>query len=306
MFQKLLVPLDGTPQAAVALPLAGALARATGAELLLVRVVPRGSHTDRETAGAVEYLDRVAAELRGDHLTVHVHATVAQDGVEASLVREVGVYGADAVVMATHGRAGVARAVLGSVAAHVLTHTAVPIVLLRPGKRRVTQLRKLLVPVDGTPGSAAALSTAWALASATRSRVVLVEVVTPVVPFLSSAELLPVWEEETQARATSYVLGLASALARAGVEAEGQTAIGLAGPTIVSTAERVDADLIVMSTRALTGAARALLGSTADEVVRTAALPVLLVHQAAPGAKEPPASQWAVQPPSITSAWPLT
>ena len=210
MFQKLLVPLDGTPYAAAALPLARGLAHEIGAEIVLVRVVPTGRAREAEVAAAAEYLDRIAAELRADELTVQT--AVSRGDAKLALVGDVGLYGADLVTMATHGRTGAARVVLRSVAEHLLTRTPVPMLVLTPGSRRVTHLRTLLVPVDGTPGSAAALTTAQALASTMGSRIVLVEVVTPAAPFLATAELLPVWEAETRSRASAYVAGLARAL----------------------------------------------------------------------------------------------
>ena len=80
----------------------------------------------------------------------------------------------------------------------------------------------------------------------------------------------------------------------ANIEAEGEARQEpLAAETIVARATAAEADLIVMSTRALTGPARALLGSTADAVVRLAHCPVLLIHRdddAAPSEYEPDTS----------------
>jgi len=73
----------------------------------------------------------------------------------------------------------------------------------------------------------------------------------------------PVWEAEDEARQAPNV-----------------------AETIVAVAEEGAADLIVMSTQALTGAARALLGSVADAVVRSAHCPVLVVHRAELGTDE--------------------
>jgi nucleotide-binding universal stress UspA family protein len=74
---------------------------------------------------------------------------------------------ADLIITRTHARAGLGRAVLGSVTERVLSVSGVPVLLLRPGRRRVTYVRTLLVPIDGSPGGAVALGTAIGLAQAT-------------------------------------------------------------------------------------------------------------------------------------------
>jgi nucleotide-binding universal stress UspA family protein len=89
----------------------------------------------------------------------------------------------------------------------------------------------------------------------------------------------PAWDDEALAAARGYVERLAARLQQAGISAEGRALLGRTGETIVDTADAVGADLIVMSTHALTGPARTILGSTADEVVRTARRPVLLLRR---------------------------
>jgi nucleotide-binding universal stress UspA family protein len=74
-------------------------------------------------------------------------------------------------------------AVLGSVAERVVAASPVPVLLLRPGGRAMTALRTILVPVDGSPGGALALASAIALAEAANARLVLVQVVVPVLAY---------------------------------------------------------------------------------------------------------------------------
>jgi nucleotide-binding universal stress UspA family protein len=92
----------------------------------------------------------------------------------------------------------------------------------------------------------------------------------------------PAWDEETLASAETYVAALVKRLQSAGLVASGEArmAADVAG-NICSVAQQETADLIVMSTQALTGPARALLGSVADAVVRTAHCPVVLIHRTA-------------------------
>ncbi|HZS00410.1 MAG TPA: universal stress protein [Chloroflexota bacterium] len=286
MFKKLLVPLDGSSRSAVALPLARTLAKATGGEIVLVRVIPDDllGADPVVRAEAENSLAQIAKELAG--AGVHV-TTIVQAGANpaADITATVRRQGADLVVMATHGRTGLRRAVLGSVAERVLAESPVPVAVLRPGGHRVTHVTTLLVPVDGSPGASVALGLAVPLARTARARIVLLDVVGSVLQYagLMAAGMAPVapdpaWDDEALAAARSYVEGLSARLRKAGIEAEGRAVLGRAGATIVETANDVGADLIVMSTHALTGPARALLGSTADEVVREARRPVLLIR----------------------------
>jgi nucleotide-binding universal stress UspA family protein len=295
VFQKLLVPLDGTAESAVALPLARLVAAATGAELRLLRVIhPHGDNArEADTAEARRSLERIREELEPSGLSVE--STVRQSGSPgAEIEQEAKRWGADLIVMATHGRSGLRRAVLGSVAEHVLTHSSRPLLLVRPGGHRVTQLTTLLVPVDGSPGAALALGTAVPLAQATSARLVLLQVVVPAAAYMvqdvtgmSSVMLDPAWDEEALAGAQQYVSGLTTRLQGIGVVAEGRAVLGTMAETlmgrvttpIVDAADDVAADIVVMSTHALTGPVRTVVGSTADEVVRNARRPVLLVRQ---------------------------
>jgi len=281
VFKKLLVPLDGTAQSAVALPLARTIARATGAAVILVQVVPPemvGAGVAARTARKT--LPNVAYELGAGDLRVAavVREAAAPSDAILEVVRE---RGADLVIMATHGRGGVARALHGSVAQRILAESPVPVLLLRPGGHRVTRIQRLLVPVDGTPQAALALGLAVPFAKAMGAQITILQVVPPRAQFaaLEGEVIELVWDEDALAHAQQYVRGLAAPLQRAGLLVEGRAVLGRPSEAIVRTAAEVEADVIVMSTRARTGPARAVLGSTADEVVRHADRPVLLVRQ---------------------------
>jgi nucleotide-binding universal stress UspA family protein len=302
MFERILVPLDGTPEAAVALAPALALAKATGAKLRLVRVTELPTGPEAEAAS--ENLTRVAAEIEGSGQPVDA---VLRDGDPAGeIAAEAGEGGAGLVVMATHGRAGLGRAVLGSVAAGVLAQSPAPVVLLRPGGRKTTGVRALLVPVDGSPGGAVALGAALALARATGAALHVLEVVVPVPLYagyptdgVPPVYVDPSWDAEALQSARGYVEALAAKVRHHGVRAEGRAVLGQVTPRILAAAEEVDADLVVMSTHALQGPARAILGSVADAVVRAARRPVFLVRRDAPvPAPQPPRRRRRRAPPT--------
>src|SRR5579859_930513 len=143
MISCVLVPLDGSARAEQAIPVAAHIARASRARLLLVcaLVIPTTygiNYEGRllrwrvildETQAARDYLGTVAqsADLTG--LPVK---TVVKVGPPADVIRHAAQrLGADLVVMTSHGRTGLARVVMGSVAEHVVHHAAIPVLLVR-------------------------------------------------------------------------------------------------------------------------------------------------------------------------------
>src|SRR5689334_6211282 len=108
MFSHIVVPLDGSREANIAVPHACLMARVSGATVTLLRVVSSG----REVPKGQEFLHSVAREYGASNVTVDV---MARDGHPATIILdEVRQRGADLVVMRTHGRSGLSRAVLGS------------------------------------------------------------------------------------------------------------------------------------------------------------------------------------------------
>jgi nucleotide-binding universal stress UspA family protein len=283
MFQRILVPIDGTPQASAALPAARTLARATGASVVLVRVSKSASAAERATAEKATVA--VRDELAGSDLQVD---TLMRSGDAAEeIVAATQAASADLIVMATHGRTGLRRAFAGSVTERVLANSPVPVVVLKPGGKRMSALRSLLIPVDATAGGALALGAASGLARTASARVTVLEVVQPmpvwmygsVDAYAPAGYIDPAWEDDAASRSASYVNALSERLRAAGLQADGRSARGQVAATIESVADELDSDLIVMSTHALTGPARAVLGSVADEVVRNSRRPVLMVRR---------------------------
>jgi nucleotide-binding universal stress UspA family protein len=302
MFTRILVPLDGRDVGAVALTPALTVALATGASIRLLTVL-HGPPAPAERDAAETHLTYVAAGLIAKGAAADTTVRVGAPAEE--IVAAAAEAGADLIVMATHGRAGLTRAFLGSVAERVLASSPVPVLLVRPGGHGLEKLGTILVPVDGSPGGALALASAAALARSTRARIVLLQVVVPALAYqLLDATGLggglyfdPAWDEEALEGARRCVTGLASRLLAAGLAAEGQALIGDAVTpsasvvdAIIAGADRVAADAIVMSTHAHTGAARALLGSVADALVRSSQRPVLLVRRGGAEAAEPAAT----------------
>ncbi len=135
---KILVPLDGSPAAEAALPVAVELARASDASLLVLRVASlrfdqEPGPVDARLAPIHEaetYLQTVRERVGS--LGGRVATVIWQGSPAAAIVKAVRAYQADMVVMTTHGRTGLEREMFGSVAEAVLRGVTVPVLVVRP------------------------------------------------------------------------------------------------------------------------------------------------------------------------------
>jgi nucleotide-binding universal stress UspA family protein len=144
MFKHILVPVDGSDTAQAAVSKAAGLAQAFGSRVTAIYVIDPYPFTGLGSDlayGQAEYLTAAAAEAKES--TEAAHATLAQAGVSDEIrvveahnvwrgiidtAREVG---ADLIVMGSHGRRGLEKLVLGSVAQSVLTHAPLPVLIVR-------------------------------------------------------------------------------------------------------------------------------------------------------------------------------
>ncbi len=126
--QRIIVPLDGSRVAEEVLDHAMGMQRLLGAALHLVRVVASSGEAARR---ARDYLDATAAALSSRSARVQTHLIEAEAVSQAILAYAAQAPGA-MIAMSTHGYTGIARALLGSVAAGVLDNATVPVMLFRP------------------------------------------------------------------------------------------------------------------------------------------------------------------------------
>jgi nucleotide-binding universal stress UspA family protein len=301
--RKILVPLDGSPVAEQALPLAARVAAATGARLEMVTVhhpvsalalseVPLDPTTELDTtAGEAAYLtsraEGVPAQLR-----LETGTAILEGAVVPALATHVAEAGVDLVVMTTHGRGPVSRFWIGSVADALIRRLHVPILLIRPAEKGgpvpdVPPFQRILIPLDGSTGCLAAIEPAVALGHPVQTEYRLLRVVEPpVVPLAMSAPYPvapdPLVVDELDQQAREYLNEIAAEFEARGFRARTQVLVQ-PGPAsgILEVADRTGADLVAIATRAASGLERVLLGSVADKVVRGAHQPVLVVPPAA-------------------------
>jgi len=147
MFSTILVPLDGSPEAAMAVPLACELLAGSEPRLVLVRV--------EEDPAAVTEAERYLRTTATEHASsvAGIDTQVLRGSPAEQIVRAIACYGADAIVMATHARGEVGRLVLGSVADEVVAASSVPVGVVHPGTTRISPIKSILVPIDDATAS---------------------------------------------------------------------------------------------------------------------------------------------------------
>ena len=311
MQKTVLVPLDGSEVSEASLPWAVKLAQDRGLTLTLCRVADyphfgAGSWPeeamDFETYDQVLVAEREEAELYLNGVRKHladtgltVNTDVRHGSPSVALLDLADELSAAVIVIASHGRGGFKRFMLGSVAMQLVSHTSVPVFLVRattPDNRRAPDLNRLLVPLDGSVLAERALDVAREVAPA-GSTLVLVRVVPWPPSFVVEGDAERVLDAEATAYgvklATGYLDRVAAPLREAGLTVETQAIVsetkGAVSRHLAVAAAAWDVDAVVMSTHGRGGVTGWLLGSVADEVVRNVDRPVLLVSARALAAR---------------------
>ena len=294
--RSILVPLDGSSVAEQALPVAVAIAERGRCKIKLVLVhqplsgvEPGPAYTKLELAmekANRDYLRSVVARYR-DRLGRALSSAVLEGPVAATLARYARELSSDLLVMTTHGRGGIRRAWLGSVADQLIRTSEVPILVVRGHEQDQAppvSLGEILVPLDGSPLAEAVLDPVTALARLWDAEISLVQVVSPVIltsdpvlPFPSgySDQIMTMRREAAQ----DYIRDVAERLREAGVKASGVAVMGSGvAETLLDLARPEHVGLIATATHGRGGVRRLVLGSVADKLVRAAQVPVLVVR----------------------------
>lgn len=298
MFKTILVPLDRSSLAEQALGPATAIAQASNGELELV-LAHLASPSNATVSGAgdpaeVIYVRRIADEI-ARRTGVVVGSTVVAGMPVDVIGRQAHEIDADLIVMTSHGRTGLSRAWLGSVADGVVRNASVPVLMLRPSTehsatppgRPAPLFRRILVPVDGSVTASSIVSAAAAMARCSGAHLVLLRVVAPVpiyimdpqIPVYPTTVLDPEATKQAERDAREELTELATSAEREySVKIETLVAVSpVTGQAILDVARQQAVDLIAMTTHGR-GASRLIIGSVTDSVLRGSHVPLLLHH----------------------------
>jgi nucleotide-binding universal stress UspA family protein len=270
--RRLLVPLDGSALAEAILPITEALARGHDAEVLLVRVAVAADAVEAEA-----YLARLARTL-GERGLPAVRWRVEEGEAAAAIAAAARALGADLVTMTSHGRSGLGRLLVGSVARAVVEASPVPVLVVRgqpawwPG-----QSSRVLVPLDGSDLSSEILPVVERLGGPLDLIIHLVHVLEPM-PGRTAGESSVENDRwgRREAEAEAYLERYAARLESEGLRVQRAVREGVPAEVLSKYVEDEEIRLVAMTTRGRSGLGRVLVGSVAERVLDAVAVPVIL------------------------------
>jgi nucleotide-binding universal stress UspA family protein len=295
MFDKILVPLDGSQLAEKALPYATYLAKGAGGQVLLVRALETWAATIHDSVEKeLDLKPRAEAELAAASSKLASEGLAVEQFVypgEAAAIIELVATTHDVglIAMSTHGRSGFARWAYGSVAERVVRSSTRPILLVPAHSEAAwsgNAPASIMVPLDGSALAEEALEPAKRLARALGAGITLLQIVEPPNMALAGSGMgmgyyeafdMPAWIEE----ARPYAAGVARRLQEEGFSVSAETTSGYAAATIQQVAAARNMAAIVMASHGRSGLARLAMGSVAMGVVQRATTPVLIVRPVA-------------------------
>lgn len=279
MFKHLLVPLDGSPMAESALPVASALAAGAGAGITLLHVLeaspPASVHGQRHLTNrqeAEDYLRHAAEQVLPPGIPVqwHVHEQPVRH-VAASLAEHAQELDQDLVIMCAHGPKRLRDRFLGNLAQQLARRRPVPVLLLRTTEEKLETrtsklekkqpFRRVLACVDPSPAHEDALSVAAEVARLSRATTFLLTAV-PTSGTLRGKEaaagaLLPGAMREVldmrQSHAVAFLESQVERLRREGLDVSGRVARGDVAELVEQAAKDFRADLVAVGTHGATG-----------------------------------------------------
>jgi nucleotide-binding universal stress UspA family protein len=282
---KILIPLDGSTEAESVLPYLRDIALKFGSRVYILGV-GIGRKTRRVNRLIEDYINRTANKLHSDHIKaepVISYGVAAEKILDFTAEKEI-----DLIIMATHGRSGITRWWMGSVAEKVISEATASVLLIRSQRTGTMEAadklnfpHKILAPLDGSDIGESALPYAEAIAANSRASICLLQVISP--PGTAEANLLggPDWRKFVKAMhdaGESYLKGVAERLGGKNIKVAYEVATGDPADKIVEYAADKGVSMIAMSTHGRTGIARWVLGSVADKVLHGAKKPILLVR----------------------------
>lgn len=289
--QHILVPFDGSPLSAQAFSLALGLADQS-ATITVLHVEEQKNDSARSDLGPVAERLRSIAPGR----TIEM-ATVSGEPADA-IVAEADRLGADLIVMSTRGRGGLARLAFGSVTDQVVRRSHLSVAVIHSDNkvhdsatdeagREPHRFARIVLPLDGTDASGAALPVVAELAKRLSVPVLVISTIN-LVPLTSPSMVQDIGMamnvedvyEETRDSAEVWLSEASRRLTADGVQNSTEFLTGSAAYSIESLTK--SGDLIVMATHGRSGLDRVLSGSVSDQLIRSGAAPVLVVRANAP------------------------
>jgi len=296
MYEKIMVPLDGSNAAEMVVPYAEEIATKFNSEIALVSVAePTPAESDHLFRAYLKTIqEKVRTELGnwgakpGTPVTIEVLAgKPAQEILSYAADKNVSL-----VVMASRGTSGEGPWLLGNIAAKVLRATTKPVLLVRKeapaeGLQRKGLIKRILVPLDGSKVAEQIVPHAEELARCMGAELILFQAYESFLGVISGEAMVTMSAEEIKEAnrhreedAKAYLRTIAGTLREMGLTVSEVVVPGDPADVILSYAESNAVDMISMSTHGLSGLKRWVFGSVTDKVLHAGDMPVLVVRAA--------------------------
>jgi nucleotide-binding universal stress UspA family protein len=297
VYNRMLIPLDGSTIAEQVVPYARTFARRLKLPVELLAVVDGEALLtsverarvfddlmDREKRKSKEYLERIAKRFSGSR----VKRTVEEGKAAEVIIEKAAADRSTLIAMTTHGRSGLNRWLLGSVAEKVLRATTNPLLLVRAAPDARTEgestLKSIVVPLDGSKLAESLLPAVANIAEKLDVEIFLFRAYSnPYRPFMSGSGYYAVNVDEllmgVRDEARNYLEEKMAELSQQGIEKTSYLLQeGVAADEIVSVASHTPESLIALCSHGRSGMKRWILGSVAETVVRHSSNPVLILR----------------------------
>ncbi|MSP78598.1 MAG: universal stress protein [Dehalococcoidia bacterium] len=299
MYKRILVPLDGSAVAEEILSAVTFLANGLHARVQILSVIEEDvvaaiqnplqgrflEQTQSTATGVAEaYGKRVAAKLGLPAGQVDV--TVKVSSVPETILREAERAPDTLLAMSTHGRSGLQRFVLGSVADKLLHATKAPLLLYRPSEKAPAKAASLMttviVPLDGSALAEKVLPDVVSLAQTLSLKVLLTRVTSLMTEYYAGEGFYAVPQSivtDLEQEAIAYLNAKAADLKKMGCkDVAVQHMQGSAAAQVIDLAHATPDSFVAISTHGRSGIGRWVLGSVADRVIQQAGCPVLVIR----------------------------
>ena len=284
--RNIVVLLDGSKEAAQALPLAGVIAQAMGGQLTLLSAVKKNlkaspEQFERNATRRQEYLEGVVKQLaaRG----IPARARISPGSIFEATIALAKEDAVDLVVTTTVGGSGKSHWPTGGLSHKLVQMIDKPVLLIqsneKQGQQAAPHLDRILVALDGSSYSERALPYARALAKSFDSKLTLLCV--PAVPeakdYRAAADVIENIRDQAETNMRKFLAGISRLLHRDHLDVQTRVTGSIPEHTVVEVAEAEKADLIMLTSQGRGGFNAMLMGSVAEHVVEDSHVPVFMV-----------------------------